>query len=203
MIDSPILSTSDICIQLINVTIIPLAIVLLLHRRNEKLSMRTKRYRNKRKCWVINSLHLHNPFLIIQIRAAVKFSIYGFVMDTEIIRRTSKDLSNVDTFNCRTDRVARTKKRVTRNKCLLKNVEKVIEEISGNDEETLSKLSSGFHSTNQSKDPISNHLVEKRKEHRNGPLVIISKNQEHETVETQYFKILRWRSTWTSPWKRH
>lgn len=74
---------------------------------------------------------------------------------------------------------------MTKNKCLLKNVEKVIREMSGNDDETLSKLLSAFVSTDRSKEPTLHHLeVEKSREHQNGSSAIILKNQEHETVET-------------------
>lgn len=46
---------------------------------------------------------------------------------------------------------------MTRNKGLLKNVEKIIEEINGNHNETLSKLSSAFFSVNRPKQP--NHFL--------------------------------------------
>lgn len=103
--------------------------------------------------------------------------------------RRKRDLFTVDKFSCRTEHVARTKERVTKNKRLLKSVEKTVQEINGNDDETVSKLLSAFLSTSQPQVPIRppNRSVEaeKREEDRNGSPGIVSKDQEYETIETQ------------------
>ncbi|XP_014487971.1 PREDICTED: tubulin glycylase 3A-like isoform X2 [Dinoponera quadriceps] len=93
-------------------------------------------------------------------------------------RKKSKVLTDITDI---TDHVARTKECVTENRCLSKNIEKVIEKMNGSNDETLSKLLSAFSSTSQSKE-ISNQLkVEKRTKHQNGSPIIISKNQEYKT----------------------